>query len=207
MARSHYLRVWVRPSHEVSYTNYVTEPNNGTRWTLHDKRRIYDSSWVTLDLADVSQPSGSRYEHHVVTLKPAVLIVLLDELKQHILMTRRHRIVHDRWSWEVPGGLIEPGEEPREAAFRELREETGLVASRMRLMFSYEPMIGNVRSAHHVFFAENVEEAQEPTELNEGSFRWLALSEARDKILNNQIVAVGPLAAILFLLQFGAPST
>src|ERR1700730_7986850 len=108
----------------------TTDWDDASRWTLHGERSIYETEWVKLLLADMSQPSGNRYEHHIVTLKPAVLIVLLDTFGDRILMTRRHRFVHDKWSWEIPGGLIDPGETAISAAFRELREGSGYLPPR-----------------------------------------------------------------------------
>lgn len=44
-------------------------------------------------------------------------------------------LVYNRWRrcWELPGGMIDPGESPCEAAVREFREETGQVARDVRL--------------------------------------------------------------------------
>ena len=94
----------------------VTEGDDANKWTFHGERSIYETEWVKLHLADVSQPSGKRYEHHILTLKAAALIVLLDASRDRVLMGRRHRVVHDKWSWEIPGGLIEPGETAIDAA-------------------------------------------------------------------------------------------
>lgn len=54
---------------------------------------------------------------------PASLIVVT--LTGWVLM------VFDRWrrQWELPGGILEPGESPRQAAVRELAEETGILAT------------------------------------------------------------------------------
>ena len=50
------------------------------------------------------------------------------------LVARRPLGTHLAGLWEFPGGKVAPGEEPAEAARRELREETGLVA------FTLEPL-------------------------------------------------------------------
>jgi len=55
--------------------------------------------------------------------------------ERRFLVARRRGEVHLAGYWEFPGGKIEPGEEPSEAARRELEEETGLLA------LSLEPLV------------------------------------------------------------------
>ncbi len=51
----------------------------------------------------------------------------------------QHRFGTDALSLEIPGGVIDPGESPEEAAHRELREETGYVAAELTLLTVVEP--------------------------------------------------------------------
>lgn len=55
----------------------------------------------------------------------AIVLALRDDL---VLVARRSAGVHLGGTWEFPGGKVEPGEDPSDAARRELAEETGLVA-------------------------------------------------------------------------------
>jgi 8-oxo-dGTP diphosphatase len=71
-------------------------------------------------------PSG--YIHHLrakigsdLLLMPAVAAVIIDPAGQ-VLLQRRS----DDGKWGLPGGGIEPGDEPAEALVREIREETAL---------------------------------------------------------------------------------
>jgi len=63
-------------------------------------------------------------------VNPPVVEVALAVAVRHgkVLVARRGARAHLGGSWEFPGGKIEPGEAPSEAALRELREETGLEA-------------------------------------------------------------------------------
>ena len=60
----------------------------------------------------------------VVEHAPAVAVLV--ERDGRVLGVRQRRPAIDRETWELPAGLIDPGEEPAQAAARELAEETGL---------------------------------------------------------------------------------
>ncbi|TMR21063.1 NUDIX hydrolase [Nonomuraea zeae] len=62
-----------------------------------------------------------------------------DATFRHVLLVQ-----HPWRGWVPPGGRVEPGETPREAARRELQEETGLVADLLDV-----PAAVTVRSYHH----------------------------------------------------------
>ncbi|HEY2268556.1 MAG TPA: NUDIX domain-containing protein [Streptosporangiaceae bacterium] len=42
------------------------------------------------------------------------MLALVDD-QDRTLLVRRHRVVPDRWGWEIPGGLVDEGEQPRDA--------------------------------------------------------------------------------------------
>lgn len=56
----------------------------------------------------------------------AVMIIMTDESREHLLLIREFRLELDREIYGLPAGLIDPGETPELAARRELKEETGL---------------------------------------------------------------------------------
>jgi hypothetical protein len=67
-----------------------------TGWRPHGERSIYDSPWVRLGQVDVELPDGQRIWHHVIRLRRAVAMLLLDD-RDRVLMLWRHRFIPDRW--------------------------------------------------------------------------------------------------------------
>ena len=139
----------------------VTDAREGSsRWKTFSERTIYDNPWVWLGQVDVELPDGERFWHHVVRLHRASMMVLLDE-DGRVLLLWRHRFVQDRWGWELPGGLIDEGEEPADTAARELEEETGYRAGRVEHLITFQPMVGMVDSEHVVFVGRDAERVAE----------------------------------------------
>jgi ADP-ribose pyrophosphatase len=56
-----------------------------------------------------------------------VIYSVYGEKKDRVVLIRQYRYAIDDYIYELPAGLVEPGEDYHDAAVRELHEETGLV--------------------------------------------------------------------------------
>jgi 8-oxo-dGTP pyrophosphatase MutT (NUDIX family) len=177
-----------------------------SRWIVHGERAVYESPWVRVGLADISQPSGERFEHHTVWFPPVAMTVLFNDAEDHVLLAWRHRFAPDLWNWELPGGIIEEGEEPRQTAERELIEETGYKPRSLEHLTTFEPAVGMLRNPNHVFLGRGAEMVGGPTELNEGKFEWVPYSKVPELIRSGEVANSGALIALLHVLALSGPS-
>ena len=75
---------------------------------------------------------------------PLVRSLVVVEWGRHVLLG-----LHvSRQQWELPGGAVEPGESPHDAALRELAEETGIRVERVSLVARAEFMFGGEATRH-----------------------------------------------------------
>lgn len=177
---------------------------NPSEWLVHGERDLYRNEWVNLSLADVQTPDGERFEHHIVTMKPAAMVVIVDQEHQRVALMWRHRFASNTWNWELPGGLVDEGEEPQVTAAREVREELGWNVKNLRLIAEYEPVIGMVRARHYIYAATSFEVVGDPTELNEMErLEWVPLAEIPDRIRKGEVQSSGTLVALLRVLAMG----
>lgn len=132
-------------------------------WKIHGDRVLYDNPWVQLALVDVEPPGVPRFEHHVVRLKRVAIAAVLDA-EDRVLMLWRYRFVPQAWGWELPGGIVDPGEDGSQAARREVEEETGWRPDSLEHVVTFQPMIGMVDSPHEVFVGEGATLVGEPEE-------------------------------------------
>ena len=171
-------------------------------WRVHGTRPLYESRWLTVSLTDVELPSGRRFEHHSVRMPAAAMAVVLDDAGQRVLLAWRHRFVPGLWNYELPGGLVEDGEDSLATVRREILEETGYHVGEVTPLVTFEPMIGMVTSPHHVFMATAASKVADPTEPDEGTFEWISLADVPSLIADGKIANSGTLVGLLHVLAF-----
>ena len=112
--------------------------------------------------------------------KPALPIIVAAAVlieDGRVLLTQRKRGAHLAGAWEFPGGKVEPGEDPRHALVRELREEVGIEATALdpvEITFHRYPE----KSVLLLFF-ETVrnEGSPEPQPIDVADLRWARAHE------------------------------
>lgn len=98
-----------------------------------NQRSIYKDAWLELIQDEIEFPDGSKGTYAWAQRKNGVAIVVVTPDKK-VLLHREYRYVIQDYSWEIPGGGIDKGETPEQAAIRELKEESGISISQDALV-------------------------------------------------------------------------
>lgn len=123
---------------------------------------LLDRKWLKLREDHVVLPSGHEIEQfHVVDTRNWVAVLALTG-DGDVILVEQYRHGLGRVSVELPAGVIDPGETPRQAAERELLEETGYAADDWQLLsdVSTEPSRHTTRAVF--FFAGGAHRVGEP---------------------------------------------
>lgn len=127
-------------------------------WPKHGSRhgadyRIFRSRWD-----DLQNPrTGERMDRVVLETPDWVNVVALTKDEGHVVIVKQHRFGSGATTIEIPGGMIDPGEDPLVAAERELREETGYVAAKWTSLGAVAPNPAFQDNVCHHFLAEDAE--------------------------------------------------
>lgn len=113
---------------------------------------LYRGRILELEVDRVRLPSGAETLREVVRHKGAAVVLPL-HADGRVVMVRQYRYPSDAILLELPAGKLDPGEEPRSCAERELAEETGLQAVEIRELGSFLTTPGFSDEVIHAFIA------------------------------------------------------
>ncbi|WP_279107591.1 NUDIX domain-containing protein [Gordonia paraffinivorans] len=172
----------------------------GHDFEVTGSRAVYDGAILTLRVDDVVMPGGRVAEREVVEHFGAVAILARDE-DGRIAMVRQYRHPVGRRLLELPAGLLDQdGEEPLEAARRELAEEADLAADTWHVLVDLALSPGFTDEALRLYLAEDLhhlEAAERVDEEAELEVEWIALDDAVRMVLGGEIVNATSVAGIL----------
>ena len=120
---------------------------------------IYDGRILRLRVDTVELPNGKQALREVAEHPGGVAVVAIDS-GGNVLTVKQYRYAFSRVMEEIPAGKLEQGEDPDEAALRELKEETGAVPERLEKLGELIVSPGAYGEVLHLYLAEGLSVAE-----------------------------------------------
>ena len=172
-------------------------------------RRVYTGKVISLDVDVVRFPDGSVGELEMIRHPGASAVVpfLSDPRGEdpQILMIRQYRYAAEGYLLEIPAGRLDPGEDPRDCALRELKEETGCSAEQVDHLFTMYTTPGFTDEKIHLFMATGLVAGESKRESDEFlDLEPMPLSRALKLVEAGEIKDAKTALGLLFAAGFRA---
>jgi ADP-ribose pyrophosphatase len=166
-------------------------------------RLIFSGKVFSVRRDAVREPGGVVAERDIV-VHPGSVVVMPVFPDGTILLIRQYRHTAQDFLWELVAGRVDAGESPAAAAHRELAEETGYAARRLKKLLEIFPSPGFVAEVMWIFAATGLTPgAARPEEDERIEARRFSLREAEQMIRSGKLRDAKSIAGILYYSRFG----
>ncbi|WP_299573861.1 NUDIX hydrolase [uncultured Williamsia sp.] len=171
-----------------------------------DGRETYRNDWMSVTEDVVRRSDGSRGIYGVVHRAPGVVVIarrVVDDVEEFCVVEQYRYPVGAR-RWEFPAGTADAVDtDPVGAARRELREETGLAASTLRLLAVLDVAPGFTAQQTTIVLAEDLADGEHHRDSTESdmTWTWWTRDEVVSAIVGGRIVDAQSIAGWAVLLS------
>lgn len=150
-------------------------------------QRIYEGKIVNLRKDEVILENGDTAFREVVEHPGGVAVLAVDETGEAFFV-EQYRYAAGQTLLELPAGKLEPGEDPMQAAARELEEECGVAAKSLTPLAKMIPTCAFCTEVIHIFLATGLIKTKQNLDADEFlTVKKMPVEKARELVLHGEI--------------------
>ena len=167
--------------------------------TQLESRTVFEGRVITVTFDKVRLENGAEGTREVVHHHGGACIAALTD-RDEIYLVRQYRYALGQELWELPAGKLEKGEDPFEAAKRELEEECGLTADKYTSLGEFYPTVGYDTEIIYTWVATGLHETRMHLDADEFlTPDRVPLTQAYEMVMRGEIKDGKTIAGVLKL--------
>ena len=131
------------------------------KWKILESKEIYSSHFITLKEEKLERPDGKIVTPYYAIERPDVVYVIALTKNIEIVLVYQYKNGIKDLVLELPAGFVDKGESPKEAAERELLEETGYSGKDFTKIGGFNSGAGLSRNTNYFYVVKDVEKISE----------------------------------------------
>lgn len=171
-------------------------------WKVKSSRKVYDNYYLKVQ-EEVLDLAG-KDKVYIRARRPDYCTIVPFSDDGKILTIKSYRHLVDSWQVEVPSGYIDRGETARQAAIRELEEETGYRAKKMVRVGSYTLDYSMFAQTGNVFAAYGIEKTgrQKLSRMEKIRLEFMPIEKVKAMLLKGKILNAASIVALYRALHY-----